>query len=291
MKTIKLIYVMAFMFIIASCSKTDEADFSFKEADVTTESKIDRANDDISDIVENQEMATYSNSISGREITTTSTTFTNCATITRVPAFGTALTPGTQVTKTIDFGTSNCALDNGNTVRGKIIISFIFQPSATSHTITYTFDNFYHNDIKFAGTKTFTRVMTTNAAGFVRPVVTMNMDMTVTFPNGDVFTRVGTRTREIVEGYTTPSWTDNIYQITGNWVTTRPNGTTRTATITTPLKIRLSCIAQQKPVTVKGVISFVSGTNTASIDYGNGDCDNAAVLTINGVSSTIIMGN
>lgn len=291
MKTIKLIYVMAFMFIIASCSKTDEADFSFKEADVTTESKIDRANDDISDIVENQEMATYSNSISGREITTTSTTFTNCATITRVPAFGTALTPGTQVTKTIDFGTSNCALDNGNTVRGKIIISFIFQPSATSHTITYTFDNFYHNDIKFAGTKTFTRVMTTNAAGFVRPVVTMNMDMTVTFPNGDVFTRVGTRTREIVEGYTTPSWTDNIYQITGNWVTTRPNGTTRTATITTPLKIRLSCIAQQKPVTVKGVISFVSGTNTASIDYGNGDCDNAAVLTINGVSSTIIIGN
>jgi hypothetical protein len=291
MKTIKLIYVMAFMFIIASCSKTDEADVSFKEADVTTESKIDRANDDISDIVENQEMATYSNSISGREITTTSTTFTNCATITRVPAFGTALTPGTQVTKTIDFGTSNCALDNGNTVRGKIIISFIFQPSATSHTITYTFDNFYHNDIKFAGTKTFTRVMTTNAAGFVRPVVTMNMDMTITFPNGDVFTRVGTRTREIVEGYTTPSWTDNIYQITGNWVTTRPNGTTRTATITTPLKIRLSCIAQQKPVTVKGVISFVSGTNTASIDYGNGDCDNAAVLTINGVSSTINIGN
>jgi hypothetical protein len=291
MKTIKLIYVMAFMFIIASCSKTDEADVSFKEADVTTESKIDRANDDISDIVENQEMATYSNSISGREITTTSTTFTNCATITRVPAFGTALTPGTQVTKTIDFGTSNCALDNGNTVRGKIIISFIFQPSATSHTITYTFDNFYHNDIKFAGTKTFTRVMTTNAAGFVRPVVTMNMDMTITFPNGDVYTRVGTRTREIVEGYTTPSWTDNIYQITGNWVTTRPNGTTRTATITTPLKIRLSCIAQQKPVTVKGVISFVSGTNTASIDYGNGDCDNAAVLTINGVSSTINIGN
>jgi hypothetical protein len=291
MKTIKLIYVMAFMFIIASCSKTDEADVSFKEADVTTESKIDRANDDISDIVENQEMATYSNSISGREIPTTSTTFTNCATITRVPAFGTALTPGTQVTKTIDFGTSNCALDNGNTVRGKIIISFIFQPSATSHTITYTFDNFYHNDIKFAGTKTFTRVMTTNAAGFVRPVVTMNMDMTITFPNGDVYTRVGTRTREIVEGYTTPSWTDNIYQITGNWVTTRPNGTTRTATITTPLKIRLSCIAQQKPVTVKGVISFVSGTNTASIDYGNGDCDNAAVLTINGVSSTINIGN
>jgi hypothetical protein len=291
MKKLLLFYAFIFAAILFSCSKTEDADVSFKEADVTIESKIDRASDDISDIVENQEMATYSNSISGRELNSTSTTFTNCATITRVPAFGTALTPGTQVTKTIDFGTSNCALDNGNTVRGKIIISFVYQPSATSHTITYTFDNFHHNDIKFVGTKTFTRVMTTNAAGFVRPVITMVMDMTVTFPNGDVYTRVGTRTREIVEGYTTPSWTDNIYQITGNWVTTRPNGTTRTATITTPLKIRLSCIAQQKPVTVKGVISFVSGTNTASINYGNGDCDNAAVLTINGVSSTIIIGN
>ena len=291
MKKLLLFYAFIFAAILFSCSKTEDADVSFKEADVTIESKIDRASDDISDIVENQEMATYSNSISGRELNSTSTTFTNCATITRVPAFGPALTPGTQVTKTIDFGTSNCALDNGNTVRGKIIISFVYQPSATSHTITYTFDNFHHNDIKFAGTKTFTRVMTTNAAGFVRPVITMVMDMTVTFPNGDVYTRVGTRTREIVEGYTTPSWTDNIYQITGNWVTTRPNGTTRTATITTPLKIRLSCIAQQKPVTVKGVISFVSGTNTASINYGNGDCDNAAVLTINGVSSTIIIGN
>jgi hypothetical protein len=291
MKKLQLFYAFIFAAILFSCSKTEDADVSFKEADATIESKIDRASDDISDIVENQEMATYSNSISGRELNSTSTTFTNCATITRVPAFGTALTPGTQVTKTIDFGTSNCALDNGNTVRGKIIISFVYQPSATSHTITYTFDNFHHNDIKFVGTKTFTRVMTTNAAGFVRPVITMVMDMTVTFPNGDVYTRVGTRTREIVEGYTTPSWTDNIYQITGNWVTTRPNGTTRTATITTPLKIRLSCIAQQKPVTVKGVISFVSGTNTASINYGNGDCDNAAVLTINGVSSTIIIGN
>ena len=39
-------------------------------------------------------MATYSNSISGRETGATSTTLTNCATVTRVPAFGTPLTPG-----------------------------------------------------------------------------------------------------------------------------------------------------------------------------------------------------
>ena len=291
MKKLHLYYGLILAAVLFSCSKEEVIDQNISASDVTIDSKIDIASDDISDIVGSQEMATYSNSISGRETGATSTTLTNCATVTRVPAFGTPLTPGTQVTKTIDFGTVNCTLENGNTVRGKIIISFVFQPTATSHTITYTFDNFYHNDIKYVGTKTFTRSMVTTTNGAVHPIVTMTMDMTVTFPNGDVFTRVGTRTREIIEGYTTAPWADNIYQITGNWTTTRPNGSTRTATITTPLRIRMSCVLQQKPVTVKGIIAFVSGTNTASIDYGNGDCDTTAVLTINGVSSTITIGN
>lgn len=291
MKKLHLYYGLILAAVLFSCSKEEVIDQNISASDVTIDSKIDIASDDISDIVGSQEMATYSNSISGRETGATSTTLTNCATVTRVPAFGTPLTPGTQVTKTIDFGTVNCTLENGNTVRGKIIISFVFQPTATSHTITYTFDNFYHNDIKYVGTKTFTRSMVTTANGAVHPIVTMTMDMTVTFPNGDVFTRVGTRTREIIEGYTTAPWADNIYQITGNWTTTRPNGSTRTATITTPLRIRMSCVLQQKPVTVKGIIAFVSATNTASIDYGNGDCDTTAVLTINGVSSTITLGN
>lgn len=291
MKKLHLYYGLVLAAVLFSCSKEEVIDQNISASDVTIDSKIDIASDDISDIVGSQEMATYSNSISGRETGATSTTLTNCATVTRVPAFGTPLTPGTQVTKTIDFGTVNCTLENGNTVRGKIIISFVFQPTATSHTITYTFDNFYHNDIKYVGTKTFTRSMVTTANGAVHPIVTMTMDMTVTFPNGDVFTRVGTRTREIIEGYTTAPWADNIYQITGNWTTTRPNGSTRTATITTPLRIRMSCVLQQKPVTVKGIIAFVSATNTASIDYGNGDCDTTAVLTINGVSSTITIGN
>jgi hypothetical protein len=254
MKKLHLFYGLIIAAILFSCSKDEAIDQNITASDVTIDSKIDIASDDISDIVENQEMATYSNSTSGRESASTSTTLTSCATVTRVPAFGTPLTPGTQVTKTIDFGTVNCTLENGNTVRGKIIISFVFQPSATSHTITYTFDNFYHNDIKYVGTKTFTRSMITTPNGAVHPIVTMTIDMTVTFPNGDVYTRVGTRTREIIEGYSTAPWGDNIYQITGNWTTTRPNGSTRTATITTPLRIRMSCVLQQKPVTVKGII-------------------------------------
>lgn len=210
-----------------------------------------------------------------------------------MPAFGTAITPGTQVTKTIDFGTTGCQLNNGNIVKGKIIISFVFQPTAVSHTVTYTFDNFYHNNIKFVGTKTFTRSLTAaTATSAPHPIVVMLLDMTITMPNGDVYTRVGTRTRELVEGFNTPMiFADNIYKITGNWTTTHPNGTVQTATITTPLRAKMSCLAVNKPLLVLGVITFVKNGVTATLDYGNGDCDNTAVFTINGTSYTINIGN
>ena len=233
-----------------------------------------------------------SNTITYRTINNNNSIFSNCATITRVPAFGIPLIPGTQVTKTIDFGTTGCTLNNGNVVRGKIIISFVFQPTAVSHTVTYTFDNFYHNNIKFVGTKTFTRSMTTQTATAApHPIVVMELDMTITLPNGDEYERVGTRTRELIEGFYTPNFMDNIYKITGNWTTTAPNGSQHTATITEPLRAKMSCIAVNKPILAKGIIAFVRNNITSTLNYGNGECDNIAVFTINGISYTITIGN
>jgi hypothetical protein len=209
-----------------------------------------------------------------------------------VPAFGTALTSGTQVTKTIDFGTTGCTLNNGNVVRGKIIITFVYQPDATSHTITYSFDNFYHNNIKFEGTKTFTRSRTTaTATSPSHPIVVMQLEMTITMPNGDVYTRVGSRTRELVEGYSTDAFLDNIYRITGSWTTTNENGNQHTATITEPLMAKMSCIAVNKPILARGIITFIRNNVTSTLNYGDGECDNLAVFTINGNSFTITIGN
>jgi hypothetical protein len=123
------------------------------------------------------------------------------------------------------------------------------------------------------------------------PIVTMNVDITATFPNGNSYVRVGQRVREIVEGFSTPILGDNVYQVTGSWTTSFPNTTIQTSTITTPLKVKLSCILVNKPLIVQGVITFVRNNNTATLDYGNGDCDNLAVFTINGNSYNIIIGN
>ena len=295
MKTKILFLGLVFSLFTISCTKDKESnDFSADEAGVNA--KIDLANDDVSDVVEGQFTATMENSTTGKSLETAATATTNlptCATVTRVPAFGTAITAGTLVTKTVDFGTTGCPMPNGNILKGQIVITFTYQPTATSHTINYQFVNFYHNAIKFDGNKTFTRTMSlATATSPSHPIVVMTMDMTATFPDGRVFNRVGTRTREIIEGYNTPAiLQDNVFQVTGNWTTTFPNTTVQTSTITTPLLVKMSCIAVNKPLLVQGVITFVRNGNTATLDYGNGNCDNLAVFTVNGNSYNIVIGN
>ena len=286
MKTAKLILGLALALSIFSCSKDDNGS-AISTQDATTSAKLDIMNDDVSKIVEDQ--LTTSDGISGKTNQTVQTVpafLPLCVSITRVPAFGTVLAPGTLITKTIDFGITGCPLPNGNILRGVLVITFTYQPAATSHTVTYTFQDFYHNNIKFNGTKTFTRAMTTSAANpDVHPIVTMNMDMTATLPNGNVVTRVGQRVREIIEGYSTEIWLDNIYQVTGEWTTTFPSGGVQTSTITSPLRIRMNC-----PNIVRGVITIVGNGNTATLDYGNGECDNLALFTVNGNSNVITLG-
>ena len=272
---------------VFGCSKEDNTsnNASFTTEEAMVNSKIDVMNDDISQIVEDN--LTTDDGISGRN----ALVFASCATVTRVPAYGTSPSVGTLITKTIDFGTTGCTLFNGNIVKGKIIISFVYDPNATSHTINYQFENFYHNNIKFDGNKSFTRVL--SAATTASPshtIVTMNMNLTAMLPDGRVFTRIGTRVREIIEGYNTAIMSDNVYKITGSWTTTFPNQNIQNSVITSPLIIKFSC-APQYSVLSKGIITFTRNNNTATLDYGDGTCDNLAIFTINGNTFTIVLNN
>jgi len=289
MKTRILILSMVLSVMAISCSKdkNDDDNTTITAEEAGINSKIDIANDDSIDIITEQENNTYANT-SGRTTDISSSVIAPCANVIRVPAFGTAVQVGQTVTKTIDFGTNGCTLPNGNVVKGIIVISFVYEPNATSHTVTYTFNNFYHNDIKFNGTKTFTRTMTTGAAP--HPIVTMNMDLTATLADGRVFTRTGQRIREHIEGAGNTSWTDDVYSVTGSWTTTFPNTTVQTATITTPLIVKMSCVSQNKPLIVQGIITFVRGAHSATLNFGDGTCDNLAIFTKDGVSVQITIG-
>ena len=268
--------------LLTSCNKEDIDNPQVTQEDMANSAKTDAAVDDVSSVVLEQFNADLN--LSGRTSENERVT-PDCVTVTRVLSPGPTLTPGTTVTKTINFGTEGCTMRNGNILKGKIIISFIYQPQATEHVINYSFENFYHNDIKLEGSKTVTiKLGTTTANPNTHLIFKIDLNLTVTLPGGRIIKIKGTKTREIIEGQSTPELADNVYQVTGNWETIFPNGAIRTATITSPLIIKMNCHN-----IVKGIIEYKRNDLIAILDFGDGTCDNQATLTIDGVQHLITL--
>jgi len=204
-----------------------------------------------------------------------------CATVTSV------LT-NDSYTRTIDFGTQGCALPNGNIVKGKIIVSFSKNFTTPIKTISYKLEGFYHNGKLIEGSKTITHELkTSELLATIHPVTTHSIDVKITFPDGKIYTRLGTRVREMVEGFATiTNWEDNVFKVWGYDITTFPNGSKYTRTIqkTNPLLVKMSC---RMPFPVSGVVEILKNDLKATLDYGNGECDNLATMTIKDVVKEI----
>ncbi len=255
-----------------SCEKNEQIqeETIAEVAQVNTE--MDIISDDISEIVENEVTAQVQSKMANAQNDNFQSWLPSCATITVVAS-------GNTITRTVDFGTVGCTLPNGNVLKGKIITSFTHIPQQTTHVISYTFDNFYHNNKKITGNRTVTRTILANG----HPQATIDLNMSVTYPNGNIYTRVGQRVREFIEGYNTIPWIDNVYKITGSWSTTFPSGAVRQTTILEPLRIRLNC-----NYIVKGSMQIVYNSNTLLIDFGDGTCDAVATGTYNGGTPFVI---
>lgn len=179
---------------------------------------------------------------------------------------------------TVDFGATNCLCNDGRYRRGKIIINYTgaYADSGSTHTIT--FDNFYQNDNKIAGSKTVTN-MGHNSSG--QPYFDVNVNGTVTLASsGGVVTTLSHRTRTWIAGYTTTGdFSDDVYSLTGSGSITRPSGTTINVTISnlSPLIIAAGCRWIEA-----GTITFALPSGLSrSINYGTAaTCDNQAVLSL-----------
>ena len=180
---------------------------------------------------------------------------------------------GNGGTITLDFG-DECQLFNGAIVSGKIIMEYgPFENG--SRTITYTFENYFYNGNGVEGEGEIVRKLE-NENG--NPESTVNESITVSFSETDVSaTRIGTRVVEWVEGVGSGNWDDNIYHITGNWNTTLSNGFERSGEVTEQLVKKMSCLWL-----VSGVLAIEQQNITATIDFGEGECDAQATIIING---------
>lgn len=268
--------LIAILFCIgceSSDKTTDDTNLSATNHQIAVDSKIDSSIEDVSNIAEDQFSLKQSNT--DRLSETMHSYLPSCASVSWTYTNGT-------FNGTIDFGTEGCTLNNGNVLKGKITLSFSGNFMTSEQTITYSFDEFYHNGIKIQGSRTIIRTLkSTELLAEVHPVFTHTVDITVTFEDGSVYTRTGNRTKEMIDG---DDWEDRVFLVTGSHTTSKSNGATWSCTIQTPLRYEMAC---RKSIPVSGTVLKINNGVESVIDYGTGECDNLANVTTNGTTTTI----
>lgn len=206
-----------------------------------------------------------------------------------VPINGVALGPCVTITLTmngglniltIDYGSQGCLCFDGKTRKGKLIASAAhFNQLNVLRTLTT--ENYYVNDYHVEGT--ITRNITKDISAATREAQIVE-NLAITNPNGfTMFTRTGTLTR-IFEFNTANNPVDNTMTTWGQVNITRPNGNqiTRIVNQATPLFYKNSCHQF-----VSGIANITVNSNSYTVDFGNGSCDDVATGS-NGTNTWII---
>lgn len=180
---------------------------------------------------------------------------------------------------TLDFGLG-CELQNGAVVSGKVNITYGPVQNGT-RTINYSFENFAWNNKDVEGGGTIFRERN-NAGG--NPQSTFHLNLQISFPSGLVIAMDGTRVREWIEGVGSGTWRDNVVEVTGNRTVVSNTGFTHYGIVTEPLRREATC-----PFFVSGVVELTRNGTMGVLNFGDGTCDNIAILTVNGVDHVIIL--
>ncbi len=183
---------------------------------------------------------------------------------------------GFPVVITVDYG-DGCENGRGMVRKGKIVITVTGPRGQAGSQVVQTFEDFYVNDNKIAGTRTRTIESETKRTAVLE-------SGKITTPEGEVFTREATRTFEKIEGADTKERRDDVFQITGSASGVTPRGVNYTREITTPLIKSRLC-----PWITKGVIETTAGDAVRTLDFGDGECDNVAMLTTSEGTEELLM--
>lgn len=257
-----------------SCSKdeTTEQENQLEDTqEVQRSAEIDQIDNVLGDLIidayEEQELtAGRSTKLEGNSNTVDySKDIPDCVTITVVAEQGYR-----QVT--LDFGTDGCVV-NGHLLKGQIVFDYTRDPEAQQVMINYNLVDFYFDAKNIIASRSILKELS-NVNG--NPQFTHDLSINVIWPNGVQASREGTRIREWIEGFGSGIFSDNVFEVTGNWTATFVNGNTHTYEVLTPLRREVICT-----YFVSGTFN-VQRTNFGGIfNYGEGDCDNQASFTFN----------
>ncbi len=189
-------------------------------------------------------------------------------------------------TMTVDYG-AGCACLDGRMRAGKLtaIFSGKWNEDGTSVSITpedYQVTALNGTTYDFSFTKTLTRVGLNNDGHMiltveVRDAVLSSTEGTITWKSS----RQIAWTAGVLDG----DPTTNVYEMTGTASGTSSNAIDFSVTIDEPLIILATC-----PHITQGVLSLTpDGGLTRTIDYGDGTCDNEALLVVDTFSRMITL--
>lgn len=260
------ISLLAFSLVLFTACRKDKEEVTI-DLDYTSASDNARAEDAFTDMLSLVDKAADDNGL--RELCDPTVTFD---------------TTSTPRTMTLDFGSENCTAANGRLRRGRIIVSYTGRYRDQGTVITITPENYYVNNNRVQGTKTVTN-LGPNADGDLQFSVSVNG--TLTAADGSwTSSHTAQRTRTWIAGDDTPALSDDVYSITGSGSGVNRNGVSYSVSITSALRVALSC-----PFITQGTVQVTpSGRPVRTIDYGNGSCDANFSVTVNGQTFNIVIG-
>ena len=204
-----------------------------------------------------------------------SSTTTRCYTVTVVPQ-----QPGVfPKTVTIDFG-NGCLGRDGKYRKGKIVSIYTKRLLIPGALVSTTFVGYQVDSFKIEGTHITKNTSTSNMQGLKVTVI----DGKITNTNNGNW-RKWNSTKDILQiaGNGTPNFPlDDIYKIEGGARGSNSFGHSWASTIVEPLIKKFTC-----RWIVKGTVRIVRDGREALLDFGNGNCDNDAIIYINGVPHPI----
>lgn len=185
-------------------------------------------------------------------------------------------------TLTLNFGTG-CVSADGVTRKGKLIYLFdnpLFSPGST---VSVTFENYVVNGYGLKGTYSISNKSSELIGIQFTTQVTNGI---VTYPDNTNYHYSHNKIFTMTSGLATPAdISDDVYAITGNSAFSNSSGASIVFTTTTPLVKAVAC-----PNTSGGIVSFTYNDKVkGNIDFGNGDCDNLATITVGTISRTITL--
>lgn len=267
----------------SACQKSDMSSFNAETTLATDNARMDNESDNIDAIV-NAIAVTNKIALPGGKLDGPGGVFGNIT----LPACATVTVDTISIPKsiTVDFGSTPCLCDqwDGKYRQGIIKATWTGKRKDPGSVVTITTTDYMRGVAadqmdKYDINRTVTNLGFNDAGNLQFHIVST---LNVTFFTGETANWNVDKTKEWTEGESTADLNDDVFSITGGVTGTNRNGVQVTTTITTPI-IKNACEWY-----VSGVEEIArQNLPTITLDYGNGNCDNVATITVNGQTKTI----